>query len=93
MELQTDAIGWIAAASMLATFACQTLIGIRLFGIGANLAFIAYGWQAQLMPALFLHLLVLPLNVYHALRVIRDNASRAASPTDGWQTAGSERTR
>ncbi len=71
MFLDTQAIGWIAAASMLATFTCQSLLGIRLFGISANLAFIAYGWQAGLMPVLALHLLLLPINTLSLVRMLR----------------------
>lgn len=59
-----SAFGYIAAAFTLATFAVTTMIPLRLMGIGANLAFISYGFVGELYPVLILHTLLLPLNVF-----------------------------
>lgn len=69
--IDTEALGWIAAASMLATFACQTAFSMRLFAIGANLAFIVYSYQIGIMPVLLLHLALVPINVLSLLKLFR----------------------
>jgi CRP/FNR family transcriptional regulator, cyclic AMP receptor protein len=69
--LDPENLGWIAATMMLATFACQTLLGMRLFAIAANIAFIAYGWADHLIPVMLLHSLLLPINFLHLARILR----------------------
>lgn len=77
MQAESHMIGWLAAAAMLATFACRSMVGIRLFGIVANLAFIAYGIEAGLMPVLLLHAVLLPINAVHLNRALRDRLRRS----------------
>lgn len=69
--LDPEITGWVAATMMLATFACRTVVGMRLFAIAANVAFIVYGCEADLMPVLLLHCLLLPINLLHLSRLMR----------------------
>jgi CRP/FNR family cyclic AMP-dependent transcriptional regulator len=58
-----DAIGYLAAALVLATFCMRDMRRLRWLAIASNLAFIAYAVLADLAPVLVLHLLLLPVNV------------------------------
>lgn len=79
--LDPEVIGWVAATMMLATFACQTVLGMRLFGVAANVAFITYGWAADLLPVMLLHTVVLPINLLHVARLLkRQQESSAGRP-------------
>jgi hypothetical protein len=60
-----DALGWAAAALMVATFACRDARAMRPLAVATNLAFIGYGAMASLTPVLALHLLLLPVNLWH----------------------------
>lgn len=70
-----EVFGYIAAGLVLATFSMRTMIPLRLLGIASNIAFITYAYIDGLWPVLLLHALLLPLNVYRMvemLRLIRD---------------------
>jgi hypothetical protein len=79
MEL-AEILGYIAAGLVLATFTMRTMIPLRYLGIASNVAFIAYGYAADLLPVLLLHAALLPLNVYRLFemqRMIREIAEAA----------------
>lgn len=59
-----DLMGWVAAAVTLMTFACQDMRCLRWLAVCANVAFIAYGAGADLMPVLALHLALVPVNLW-----------------------------
>lgn len=61
--MHPDLLGWSAAALMVATFSCREATLLRPLAAVTNLAFIAYGSAAGLMPVLALHLLLLPINL------------------------------
>ncbi len=61
--MSTDLVGYAASALVLAAFGMREMRALRLTAIASNLAFIAYGASAGLMPVLLLHLLLLPLNL------------------------------
>lgn len=63
--------GYLASALVLATFWMRTMIPLRLTALGSNVAFITYGFLGGLMPIMVLHLLLLPLNVYRAVEMVR----------------------
>jgi hypothetical protein len=44
--------GWTAAGLMVATFACRDARLLRPLAALTNVAFIGYGWTAQLPPVL-----------------------------------------
>jgi CRP/FNR family cyclic AMP-dependent transcriptional regulator len=80
MELG-EILGYTAAGLVLATFTMRTMIPLRVLGIASNLAFIAYGYIADLIPVLVLHGALLPLNVYRLFemhRMIREIADAAS---------------
>jgi hypothetical protein len=60
----SDAIGYLAASLVLATFWMRSMSRLRYVAIASNLAFIAYGYLGELMPVLLLHLLLLPVNLH-----------------------------
>jgi CRP/FNR family transcriptional regulator, cyclic AMP receptor protein len=58
-----DFIGYAAALLVFITFWMKTMVPLRTLGIVSNLFFIGYGYMAGAYPPLFLHLLLLPLNL------------------------------
>jgi hypothetical protein len=58
-----DAIGYLAAGLVVATFCMRSMRGLRCVAIASNLAFISYGYVGDLMPVLMLHLILLPVNM------------------------------
>lgn len=59
-----DGIGFGAAGLVLATFCMGSMNTLRWVAIASNVAFIAYGYLANLAPVLLLHALLLPVNIY-----------------------------
>jgi CRP/FNR family transcriptional regulator, cyclic AMP receptor protein len=60
---------------VLLTFVAKDMRVLRIVAIFSNLAFITYGAIAWLPPVLFLHMVLLPLNIVRLAEIIR--ASRA----------------
>ena len=58
-----DAIGYLAASLVVATFCMRSMVALRSVAIASNLAFIGYGYSGDLMPVLLLHLVLLPVNL------------------------------
>lgn len=65
-----EMFGYLGALLTLATFSMKTMLRLRLVGIAANGAFIAYGVVGAVYPVLLLHLTLLPLNLWR-LRQLR----------------------
>jgi len=63
-----DMIGYVGAAFVLVAYTMKTMIPLRIMAIGSNVAAITYAVVAGLKPILFLHLTLLPLNVYPPTR-------------------------
>ncbi|MBX3600910.1 MAG: hypothetical protein KF863_09800 [Rubrivivax sp.] len=59
-----DLVGWLAATLTLLTFVCCDMRRLRVLAICANVAFVAYGASADLMPVLALHLMLAPVNLW-----------------------------
>lgn len=66
-----DAFGYAGALLTLGTFSMKTMLHLRMVGIAANLAFIAYGALGHVYPVLLLHLTLLPLNVWRLRQLLR----------------------
>ncbi|MEM6761202.1 MAG: hypothetical protein AAF601_17155 [Pseudomonadota bacterium] len=64
-----DALGFLAGALVLNSFAMQSMVKLRYCAIASNFAFIGYGLVAELMPVFTLHALLLPLNVVSLVRL------------------------
>ena len=55
-------LGYVASASVLATFCMSTMISLRLIALGSNVLFSAFGALAHIYPIMILHLILLPVN-------------------------------
>jgi CRP/FNR family cyclic AMP-dependent transcriptional regulator len=66
-----EIFGYIAAGLVLATFSMRTMLPLRILGISSNIAFITYGYLADLHPVLILHAALLPLNIYRFIEMRR----------------------
>jgi CRP/FNR family cyclic AMP-dependent transcriptional regulator len=66
-----NAIGYLASALVLATFCMKTMIPLRTAAVTSNIAFIAYGLYDGLYPVLVLHMVLLPLNIWRAVQMLR----------------------
>jgi len=58
-----DALGYLAASLVLATFCAKEMVPLRALAIASNIAFVAYAFFAGLGPILLLHSLMLPMNI------------------------------
>jgi len=76
-----DAIGYLASAFVLLSFLMTSMTRLRAAAILSNGAFIGYGMLAGLTPVLALHVVLLPINIWHLRRIRRLAASveRASS--------------
>lgn len=71
----TDLIGYLAALLVAAAFCMKSIVALRAVAILSNIAFLAYGYLGGLMPVLFLHLALLPVNLFRlgqTLQIGRD---------------------
>jgi CRP/FNR family cyclic AMP-dependent transcriptional regulator len=59
-----DAIGYLGAILVVATYSMRTMVPLRMAGLASNIAMIAYGYFLPAYPVLFLHLILLPLNAW-----------------------------
>jgi CRP/FNR family transcriptional regulator, cyclic AMP receptor protein len=66
-----EAAGYLASALVLATFCMQTMIPLRAVAICSNFAFILYGFYDGVYPVLILHAILLPLNAWRAVQMLR----------------------
>ena len=58
-----DALGYLAASLVLATFCAKKMVPLRALAIISNIAFVAYAFLAGLGPILLLHSMMLPMNI------------------------------
>ena len=58
-----DALGYLAASLVLATFCAKSMVNLRLLAIASNVAFITYALAVGLYPIVVLHTVMLPLNL------------------------------
>jgi CRP/FNR family cyclic AMP-dependent transcriptional regulator len=65
-----DALGFLAAGLVLATFCMKRLVPLRAVAITSNVVFILYGYSAGIEPVLVLHLVLLPVNVFRLLQAL-----------------------
>ncbi|WP_143199821.1 hypothetical protein [Bradyrhizobium sp. NAS80.1] len=68
---EVNVFGYLAASLVLATFCMRSMSGLRSMALASNLAFIAYGYLADLMPVLLLHIVLLPVNGYRLLQLLQ----------------------
>ena len=66
-----QAIGYLAAFLMFSTFYMKNMIPLRIVGMSSNAAFIAFAAMDQVWPLLILHVVLLPLNFFRLLQMVR----------------------
>jgi hypothetical protein len=71
MTVVAEIIGYIAALLVFLTFYIKTMVPLRIVAIFSNCAFVAYGYLDLLYPVLFLHIVLLPLNLMRLWQMIR----------------------
>jgi len=62
-----DMLGYAASCAVLATFLMRTMVPLRLIAILSNVLFLAFGYIQNIHPVFFLHLVLLPINVWRLL--------------------------
>jgi CRP/FNR family transcriptional regulator, cyclic AMP receptor protein len=73
MENLSGISGYVASALVLLTFVAKDIRVLRTVAIFSNLAFITYGTIEWLPPVLFLHMVLLPLNIVRLAEIVRDS--------------------
>jgi hypothetical protein len=73
-----DAFGYVASALVLCTFTARSMRVLRCLGIASNISFILYATVTGMVPILILHSLLLPMNVYRLVQIVRAPTSGAA---------------
>jgi CRP/FNR family cyclic AMP-dependent transcriptional regulator len=64
-------LGYLASASVLATFCMSTMIPLRILGLLSNLLFCTFGALAHIYPIMILHLILLPVNTVRLIQIRR----------------------
>lgn len=65
-----EAIGWLASALTVATYAMNTMIPLRILAIASSVCFGVYAAILQLWPLLAMELLLLPINIYRFWQIL-----------------------
>ena len=73
----TQLIGYGASGLVLTTFCFSNPIRLRLFALASNIAFIAYGCYGEVYPVMVLHIVLMPINVFHLARLLRTSERMA----------------
>ena len=71
----TGEIGFLASALVLAAFAMKDMVNLRIVAICSNIAFIMYGFVLDLPPVLILHVMLLPLNGWRLMGVLKKRSA------------------
>ena len=66
-----EAAGYFASALVFATFCMKTMIPLRLAAVASNVAFIVYGFAGHIYPVFILHAVLLPMNVWRTIEMLR----------------------
>jgi hypothetical protein len=74
--LMDDLLGYAASCAVLATFLMRTMVSLRLTAILSNLLFAAFGYLQHIYPVLFLHAVLLPINLWRLV----DSQTRSGHP-------------
>jgi len=80
MENLSEVSGYVASTLVVFTFIAKDMRLLRTIAILSNLAFITYGTMEWLLPVLFLHLVLLPLNIARLAEVVRATRSTSDLP-------------
>jgi CRP/FNR family transcriptional regulator, cyclic AMP receptor protein len=67
----TQLIGYVASGLVLTTFCFSNPIRLRIFALASNIAFIAYGCYGQIYPVMVLHIVLVPINLFHLASLLQ----------------------
>ena len=70
-----SAIGFIASGLVLAAFGMKDMVNLRIVAICSNVAFITYALLLDLPPVLVLHVILLPLNGWRLMGVLKQRSA------------------
>lgn len=73
-----DALGFVAAGLVLATFCMKQLVPLRALATMSNVTFIMYGYWGRIEPVLVLHIALLPVNLFRLRQALTAERSRAS---------------
>jgi len=62
-------LGYVASCAVLATFLVRTMVPLRLIAILSNVLFAAFGYVQHIYPVLFLHAVLLPINLWRLMEI------------------------
>ena len=71
----SDVLGYLASSAVLVTFLMTRMTPLRVIAIVSNVLFISFGFLQHIYPVLFLHLVLLPINLWRLLNVDCANAA------------------
>lgn len=66
-----ELVGYLASLWVFSTFCMKTMIPLRSVAIASNATFIAYALLAKLYPVFWLHVVLMPLNVWRLYEMRR----------------------
>jgi CRP/FNR family transcriptional regulator, cyclic AMP receptor protein len=66
-----EAIGYVGVVLSITGSSMRTMIPLRCFNVATNSVFIAYGLLAGVYPTLVAHLVLLPMNSYRLVQMLR----------------------
>jgi CRP/FNR family cyclic AMP-dependent transcriptional regulator len=66
-----ECLGYFASMLVLTTFCMRGMAELRVLALASNVAFIAYAALAAIDPVLLLHVLLLPMNAWRLLEIVR----------------------
>jgi hypothetical protein len=75
-----DMLGYLASASVLATFCMRRMVPLRIMALVSNLLFLGFGALAHVYPVMILHLVLLPVNAASLLQLCRASDVPAPFP-------------
>jgi antibiotic biosynthesis monooxygenase (ABM) superfamily enzyme len=66
-----DLLGFLASGLVLTSFWMRSMLSLRLVALASNVAFINYGHVAHILPVMVLHAILLPINLWHVVPMLR----------------------
>ena len=84
-----DGLGFCASLAVLASFCMTTIVSLRLVALTSNVLFSTYGLIAHIYPVVFLHLVLMPINL---IKLYRLRWQRGATGVTSTQAQSSQTT-
>ncbi|WP_424965405.1 MULTISPECIES: hypothetical protein [unclassified Dinoroseobacter] len=79
-EQQSDLVGYLAASLVVATFIMRSMLWLRVFALGSNVAFLVYAQLAGLGPIFVLHAVLLPINLFRICEIFGSQHKKGQRP-------------